>query len=56
MSALSYDIFKEIGAVIIWIFKGFKKSYFLCRKNKYAPEIGFIAVVLIILILFITGW
>lgn len=56
MSASSYIILKEIGGVIIWIFKGFKVSYLSCRKNKYASEIGFLTVVIIVLVLFLTKW
>lgn len=56
MSASSYDILKEIGALIIWIFKGFKGRYSTYRQNKYTFEVGLSLVICIILLLFITGW
>jgi hypothetical protein len=56
MSASSYDILKELGALIIWILKGFSYSYSTCRQNKYASEIGLSLVVFVIIIIFITGW
>jgi len=56
MSSSSYDILKEIGALTIWVSKGFSCTYSTCQQNKYALEVGLGLVVCIILILFITGW
>ncbi len=56
MSAASYDILKELGALVIWVSKGFRENYSSCKQNKYAFEVGLGVVILVIFIFFITGW
>lgn len=42
---------RNLGALIIWTFKGFKGSYNDCQKHKFAFEIGLGLILLFVLIL-----
>ncbi|WP_456424231.1 hypothetical protein [Lutibacter sp.] len=56
MAASSYIFLREIGAFIIWVYKGFKGDYSAYRRYKYSSEIGLAVIVFVISILFITQW
>lgn len=53
MSASSYMILKELGAIIIWCSKGFSGDYASCRKTKYTIEIdlGFIILIGVVVLI-----
>jgi len=48
---MQFYFVEDLGAFIIWLFKGFKGSYKECKKSRYALAVGLLAILLFVLYL-----
>jgi len=47
----SYGNIEDLGALIIWIFRGFRGTFKECKNSRYSFEIGFGFIIFVVLIL-----
>lgn len=46
-----FHTISQLGAILIWAFKGFKGKYSKCRDNKYSYLVGIVIVLFVVVLL-----